>query len=206
MNHMMIDLETFGTGNNAAIVQIGAVVFDMFTPSVIQRQWTIPLQWSILAGGEVDASTVEWWRKQSDLARASIRDVNRGGDHTLISVLTELSNVYDENTCERVWSHGLIFDVPILDGYYRRLALAVPWKYRDTRDTRTLFDLAQNIGWVKPLRSTAHTAVADAMAQADDVRSAWSFIVSIGIKKPTHAEAYQEVLKEHYAASERGAS
>jgi hypothetical protein len=65
--------------------------------------------------------------------------------------------------------------VPVLASAYRALGLREPWDYGRVRDTRTLFALAAELaGWEKPRRETAHTALADAVAQAEDVRGAYA--------------------------------
>jgi hypothetical protein len=65
----------------------------------------------------------------------------------------------------------------MLEAAYHATGYIIPWDYRSARDTRTLFDLAgQLTGWEKSRRETVHTALADAIAQAEDVRSAYAVL------------------------------
>lgn len=170
--HVMLDLETFSTAPDAAIVQIGAIQFDLEA-----KTWdydagferTVTLQSSILAGGRVDPETIEWWRRQSTQARSSISWCLETG--TLTSALDAFIKWFPKDTC--LWSHGASFDVPVLESAFRSDGRAVPWDHRRVRDTRTLFELADHLaGWSRPKRETAHTAAADARDQAEDVRAA----------------------------------
>ena len=167
--HIMLDLETFGTAPDAAIVQVGAVIFDVGSRSGLDLTFerTVALQSSILAGGSVDADTIAWWRKQSAEAQRSIEY-----GQTIADALHAFVDWFPKDAY--LWSHGAAFDVPVLASAYRALGLREPWDYRRVRDTRTLFALAAELaGWEKPQRETAHTALADAVAQAEDVRAAY---------------------------------
>jgi DNA polymerase III epsilon subunit-like protein len=171
--HVMLDLETFSTAPDAAIVQVGAVIFDNFPVETTLAgrgtfERTIALQSSILAGGRMDADTVEWWR-HPDRTKPRI-SVESGAERVGV-VLSAFSDWFPEDAY--LWSHGAAFDVPVLAHAYRMLGLREPWDHRRVRDTRTLFALAAELaGWEKPRRETAHTALADAVAQAEDVRAA----------------------------------
>lgn len=170
MLHVMIDLETMSTAPNAAIMQIGACAFE-FTSAVKSGiiKIDISLQSSVLAGGHVDPETVKWWNSQR-------YELKRGfGWNTvhLHDALIEFGKWFDEHQeIEGVWSHGASFDIPVLESAYRSLGLPVPWDYRLVRDTRTMHWLAKELGWEKPKREVAHTALEDALVQCDDLRSA----------------------------------
>jgi len=115
---LMIDLETMGTGPNAAVIQLGAVAFNsvngLTDPDGMSRD--IDLHSSVLLGGEVDAATAHWWRERGGLELKN--------PVPLRSALLELAAwVKNLPKLERVWSQGANFDVPILEGYYRRAGL-----------------------------------------------------------------------------------
>lgn len=175
--NVMLDLETFGLGATGAIVQIGAVEFSLDPPGARPPETgrcferNVALQSSLLAGMTVDESTIAWWRTQSDEARGAIV---AGCPTSLAEALAGFSTWYPSGAV--LWSHGLAFDVPILEHAYRLFRREPPWSYRNLRDTRTLFHLADRCGWIKPERVTAHTALADALAQARDVMGAWAAV------------------------------
>lgn len=175
--HAMIDLETFGTGERAAIIQLGVCAFDPHAltggqlPEGSSQEWNVSLASSIFMGGEIDASTVEWWKKQPRATREAVE----GSAFSIRHVLHGLEEFLRRYNIEKVWCHGATFDAPIVQGYYNRAGLKCPWDYWAVRDTRTLFELAfQLCGWEREKRDTAHTGRADALAQADDVQKAYA--------------------------------
>src|SRR5260370_42586610 len=62
--HVMVDLETMGTGHNAAITQIGAVLFTIDGKIHDEYDELVALESSMKAGMAVDAGTVKWWMTQ----------------------------------------------------------------------------------------------------------------------------------------------
>lgn len=185
MNHVMLDLETFGLGPTAAIVQIGAVAFDFAANTLddcFERQ--ISLQSSLMAGGTIDDATVAWWCKRWNNREARPIEIDA---HSLEDVLPAFSDFFrkvgdPKDTC--IWSHGAAFDIPILEHAYCCVHGTVPWHYRNVRDTRTIFALAKELtGWEMPPQKTAHTALADAIAQAKTLRAAYHALTSRGMSQ-----------------------
>jgi hypothetical protein len=163
--HVMIDNETMGIGPTAAVIQIGAVVFDVKNKVIREARFerTISLGSALAIGCTVDQSTIDWWKKQSDTAQRAVTD----NPESISTVINEFVAWFKNlGKIEGVWSHGASFDIPQLEFIMRSLNLACPWRYFNVRDTRTIHWLA---GLPKPTRKTAHTALADAIAQAEDV-------------------------------------
>ena len=133
------------------------------------------LQFSLIYGGKLDQGTLDWWKRQSVAARQSIS--NDADD--IFNALNDFTRWYPVDAI--VWSNGASFDVPVLQSAYNRLGLEPPWHYNRVRDTRTLWGLATTLaGWAKPQREVAHTALADAIAQAADVQSAYAALKGRG--------------------------
>jgi hypothetical protein len=136
-NEVMVDIETFGNGKYACIVQIGACYFDRDTGEIRETfKANIDARSSVKAGAEIDADTVYWWLKQSKEAIASItaeplKDIKA----TLIDFNTFMSKA------QCVWSHAT-FDFVILTEAMKRLSIKPSFSYRTARDIRTLVDLA----------------------------------------------------------------
>lgn len=166
--HVMLDLETMDTAPTAAVIQLGAIEFDVPGDQCHNHfQRTISLQSSLLAGGTMSPDTLAWWRRQSDAACLS---VSSNADR-LEPALSEFSTWLPEDAY--IWSHGASFDIPVLDHAYRSLGMKPPWDHRRVRDTRTVFWLAQEwADWRMPETITAHTALADAISQAATLQSA----------------------------------
>jgi hypothetical protein len=158
MKDVMIDLETMGNGPNAAIIAIGATEFD--TEGLGSEFYkVVELESSVRAGGVMDTSTVLWWMRQSDSARA---EFNRPGEH--IGVVLAAFTAWLINTDRCIWGNGASFDNVILRSAYGRLGQQAPWKYWNDRCFRTEKSLYPQVPYVKP--AAAHNALADAKAQA----------------------------------------
>ena len=71
---IMLDLETMGTGPDAAIIAIAAVEFDRETGKLGREFYeVVDLASAMAAGSTVEASTILWWMQQSDEARGEFR-------------------------------------------------------------------------------------------------------------------------------------
>jgi len=139
MDSVMIDLETMATGPNAGVIQVGAIPFNSRTGLVKPDLFEVDvdLHSALLLGGEVDASTVQFWRDQGGLQPKRPPKAMR-------SALTDLARWLGKYPdLKRVWAQGPSFDVAILEGYYRRAGIPIPWGYSMPRDTRTVYDLAK---------------------------------------------------------------
>mgnify|MGYP001599409439 CR=1 FL=1 len=189
--HIMIDLETMSTTPNAAIVQIGAVLFDPLGPPIPIPNgglsdypgyfWNVDLGSCQKVGLGIDGDTVRWWLEQPKEAQQALLDPD---PISLATALTALSHVvwwpdgsevgWDD--C-RMWSHGSTFDCVILDQAYRAVGKRTPWHFRNVRDTRTLFELAdpdQKIPWEDG--GIKHHALWDAWRQAIKVQKCYQLL------------------------------
>ena len=162
MSQIMLDLETMGNGNRAAIIAIGAVSFN--SSGVTERFYQqVRLDMSIDAGLEMDASTVLWWLQQSDDARSAFKDNEKAT--SLCDALDEFARWYASVGGVEVWGNGAAFDNTILSAAYRLTGIEQPWKFWNDRCYRTLKAMYPRI---KPIRfGTHHNAVDDAHSQAD---------------------------------------
>lgn len=176
---VVVDVETMSLRKDAAIVSIAAVAFDSAAGfDTTGHSYTgvyvvVSLASSVLAGLHVDDKTVGWWRDADPRARGEIES------GPSVPVGAALARVFEFiGPGRRVWGHGSSFDVAVLEQSAAILGIRVPWSYRDVRDTRTLFWIAEERGWVNPLRlwKTAHVAAIDALAEALAVQSARLFL------------------------------
>ena len=171
MNHLMIDLETMGKGNKAAIVEIGAVFFDPIIGTIgdtfCQK---ISLESSVGYGLEIDTSTVLWWMKQSDEAREKLTG-SQAID--LPDALNEFGSFISNKSGVKLvkpWGNGASFDLVILGSAYAALNWVTPWQFYNERDVRTVVDLGKIIGFDPkkdmPFEGVKHSALDDAIHQA----------------------------------------
>ncbi len=170
--HVMIDIETLGTGADSAIASIGAVAFDD-TSLGAEFYAVVDLDSCFRAGLKPEGRTIRWWMEQSEPSRLMFSE--DGID--LRSALRELSVAFDW-TGTNVWCNGLNFDIPILDTAYRNLGMPSPWRYYDCRDFRTIKGMfsRQTWGGLKVEPTVAHNALEDAKAQAQTLQRVWMSI------------------------------
>jgi hypothetical protein len=159
MNNVMLDLETLDNGPTAAIVAIGAVMFDQsgVCAHVNSFYSAVRVQSSINAGLTINGSTVEWWMGQSDAARAVF------SEHApqLAEVLQNFAAWLPGDA--KLWGNGASFDNAILSNAYRATRLPQPWEFWNDRCYRTAVAGAtvkrEQLG-------THHNALDDARSQA----------------------------------------
>ena len=158
--HIMLDLETMGTGPNAAITAIGAVKFDPDKGEIVETfYFKVNLESSVKQGGVIDASTVIWWLGQNEEARA---EMQKKGGH-ILDGLYEFKGQIGADA--RIWGNGAAFDNVILRSAYERAQIIAPWDFRNDRCYRTVKAMFKQTPTVeKP--TVAHHALADAEAQA----------------------------------------
>lgn len=169
MRQVCIDLETMSTKPDAAIIAIGAVAFDLTGKEILDRFYTtVDLASSMAHGGVVDASTILWWMRQSDEARAEFKGKTILLPHALEQFTLWVEKLGDD-FC--VWGNGADFDITILGQAYRRIGEEPPWSYRNVRCFRTVRNMfaEAEISW----EGTAHKAVDDAEWQARYLMVLW---------------------------------
>lgn len=164
MTSVMLDLETAGQGPDAAIIAIGACQFDPATGDIAERCYLpVDLASSVAAGGIIDPSTVTWWLRQGDAARTELTRPALQIGSALDAFAVWLARIGDPAKTE-VWGNGAAFDNVILAGAYKRLGLAVPWRFFNDRCYRTIKSLHPAIKLDRA--GTHHNALDDAESQA----------------------------------------
>ena len=168
MNHIMLDLETMGTGPNAAIVAIGAVEFELTkTGGQLGESFyhCISLESAMASGGQADASTVLWWLKQNDAARAMFTNASTEHSWSLAQFSIWMGMRGDPKNL-RVWGNGASFDNVILASAYRRTGLKLPWNSFNDRCYRTVKSMHPGAPAIQRT-GTHHNALDDAVNQAN---------------------------------------
>jgi len=136
MKDVMLDIETLGNGEYAAIVQISACYFDRVTGEIGQTfDQKIDLE-DACKYGQVDGSTLKFWLQQDPEV---IRQV-MSGTRRLDEVLMEFELFARDADC--IWSHAT-FDFVIVQEALKKNDCLKRLKYKSARDLRTLCDLAQ---------------------------------------------------------------
>ena len=160
MYDLMLDLETLSTTHNAAIIQIAACYFNRET-GVIEKTFfrnVDPLE--KYYNFEVSTETVFWWMQQQkniiDDLYVNICPINE--------VLQDFNNFILKDTI--IWSHAT-FDFVILMNAFNKTNIKPKLHYRNSRDLRTLVDLAKMSFNKNEERISAHNALNDCLYQVE---------------------------------------
>lgn len=181
MNHVMFDLETWGTRPGCALRSIGAVLFDPASGQLGEEFYANVGMPSYKQPAElkVEPSTVEWWMGQSEESKQAFKSPEP--EH-LLPVVDRFHSWFKQLGGEFIWCHGAAFDEPV----WRVAALAVgrvvPWNFRKVRDTRTLFWLADFDEKAELRVGVEHNALDDAKSQARCVSMAMHQLNDIRLK------------------------
>ncbi len=165
-DHFMIDLETMGIRPTSAIISIGVVQFNA-TEQLSSFYTAVSLKSSIEAGMTTDQSTIDWWAKQSAVARAAWDTPDAP---TLLSAMKGLQDyiLYRSSVSSACpWGNGADFDIPIVNHAYFLLGADAPWKFYNHHCFRTLKNLFP--GTQTPRHGTHHNALDDAKSQVNQL-------------------------------------
>ncbi|MGY2573181.1 3'-5' exonuclease [Vibrio sp. C8] len=192
--HVMLDLETMGNTSNAAIVSIGAVVFNPETGELgADFEEVINLNSSAYYG-DLDASTVTWWLTQSEEARAIFqRDTPKS---SLKDALLELNQWFADLGDAKeiqIWGNGSGFDNVILTNAYKAVRIKPNFTHWNDRDVRTIVEMGRSILGIDPKtklerEGTHHSALDDAKFQAKYVAIIWRQFMDANLIAEANAE------------------
>ncbi|HHW4413536.1 3'-5' exoribonuclease [Citrobacter freundii] len=178
--HLMVDMETMGNSPDAPIVSIGAVFFDPSTGNTgAEFYQVVSLESSMLFGMKPDASTIQWWLKQSSEARSAILVDEAMG---LLETLELLADYIAENAANgshtvQLWGNGCSFDNVILRRAYALTDTPFAVPFRNDRDVRTMVELGKSVGinprYDIPFEGDMHNALSDARHQVKYVSAIW---------------------------------
>lgn len=162
MHHCMLDLETMGNGNRAAIIAIGAVIFNESGVKEEGFYAQVNLETAVKQGMEMDTSTVLWWLQQSEQARSAFKGNEIA--KSLSTVLNDFAIWLEFFGDVQMWGNGAAFDNTILSAAYRKCGQVQPWKFWNDRCYRTMKSLFNDV----PVSrfGTHHNALDDARTQA----------------------------------------
>lgn len=168
MRDVVIDIETAGKGQKAAVLAIGAVQCDLVTGEKGATFYATIDPKDAYRFGVPDESTLKWWSEQNEEARLEAF----GGVMPSHSVVCAFSQWLVTIKQPIVWGNGPTFDITILENLYAAHELPVPWKFWNIRDVRTVVDLGERLRGCRakhemPFEGTQHHALYDAMHEAE---------------------------------------
>lgn len=178
--HLMVDLETMGSGPDAPIVSIGAVYFDPSTGNTgAEFYQVVSLESSMSFGMKPDASTIQWWLKQSSEARSAILVDEAMGLRETLELLADFiaENAANGSHTVQLWGNGCSFDNVILRRAYALTETPFAVPFWNDRDVRTMVELGKSVGinprFDIPFEGDMHNALSDARHQVKYVSAIW---------------------------------
>ena len=178
--HLMVDLETMGSGPDAPIVSIGAVYFDPSTGNTgAEFYQVVSLESSMTFGMKPDASTIQWWLKQSSEARSAILVDEAMGLRETLELLADFiaENATNGSHTVQLWGNGCSFDNVILRRAYALTETPFAVPFWNDRDVRTMVELGKSVGinprFDIPFEGDMHNALSDARHQVKYVSAIW---------------------------------
>lgn len=177
-NALMVDLETMDTGHNAAILTIGACMFDPLGADTEEslRETSfyrvISLKDNTNNGRSIGADTVMWWLGQSQEAQTALLEASQDSLRGALSAFYNWIATWAPKPTN-VWAKDPDFDVSILQDAFNSLNILWPFAFYEARSVRTCIEDAYPCG--EPPRigvGTAHNALDDAIRQALQIQDA----------------------------------
>ncbi|HIC1936910.1 TPA: 3'-5' exoribonuclease domain-containing protein [Citrobacter freundii] len=178
--HLMVYMETMGNSPDAPIVSIGAVFFDPSTGNTGAEFYrVVSLESSMSFGMKPDASTIQWWLKQSSEARSAILVDEAMGLRESLELLADFiaENAANGSHTVQLWGNGCSFDNVILRRAYALTETPFAVPFRNDRDVRTMVELGKSVGinprYDIPFEGDMHNALSDARHQVKYVSAIW---------------------------------
>lgn len=164
MKNVMIDIETMSIRHDAAILSIGACVFDVDECKITDEFYqNIDLTSCIQLGLKTDRSTFAWWSKQENKQAWDSLKKNTTSIQRAISGFNEWCISLKEEVAP--WSNPSTFDIVILQNAFNECYTAYPWKFYNISCYRTLRRLFPSI-LTPRVGMLRHNALYDARYQA----------------------------------------
>lgn len=171
MKDIMLDLETWGTRAGCALRSIGAVQFDPRSQRLGEKFYVnVERKSCVDSGMHVDAGTEKWWSQQSQQAQDALLKDQR----PIEDALAAFGNYWRKCGGEFVWSQGANFDEPIFTEACRLIGKKPPWRFYNTRCTRTAYGISGLNVFAMKREGTYHNALDDAIHQARCVQASYA--------------------------------
>lgn len=196
MSEVSLSVKALGKRYDAALLSIGAVVFDVQsggTGKTFYREITLE---SSTHTGKVYGESIRWWmdKQRSEAARvlfAGDDSANPRKFH-LATALQEFCTWFrsaGNGPCKVYGGHGTR-DIPMIEFSIRTgtVGLEAPWHYTNVRDAETLISSAVDLvgfdRFALKYEGVRHNALDDAIYQAHLASAAWRALAG---KQPTKA-------------------
>jgi hypothetical protein len=167
--HVMLDLETWGTGNDAVVVSIGACKFDKNDILDAFHVGVDPKSCMEL-GLKVDAGTILWWMAPEQREALDLWLQLERVDLASALVGFDMWCKHQPSTMT-IWGNGSTFDNVILRSAFAAAGLEYPVRFWADQCYRTKKNESPTVPMVR--EGTHHKALDDAISQAKHLQAIW---------------------------------
>jgi hypothetical protein len=163
MRHIMVDLETLGTTNDAVFLSIGAVEFNLNGEIGSTFYENITVDSAQKVGLKINGDTLKWWMTQKpEIMQRMFKDAKE-----LTTVLNNYSDWVRQTGAKYFWGNSASFDLGMLGNGYRATNKKAPWDFWQEMCYRTLLNLYPGCKGKPP--ENAHDPVADCKFQIQNL-------------------------------------
>lgn len=164
----MIDLEGLATGPDTTILTMAAQAFDPFGHGYYDRHYYARVTLESQENRVIDDGTIAWWATQPAHAREEA--FGESDRIPLDQALDELGRLIWHS--KLIWAQGPTYDCNILEHAYKSYGKALPWKYYQVRDSRTVLSLWPDL----PIPPTSHNALEDCRRQIEMLQTTLKYL------------------------------
>ena len=164
--HIIIDIETLGRRNDAAVTQVGIVIadknFDVLDSYLIQ---ITPEAWNTY-NRTFTGETLLWWIQQINTPVSEFPTHIANSYKDLVEKLDYIFRKYNiEDSI--VWTKGSM-DLFCIKDLYECFNIDTPWKFWQPRDIRTAKEIIKN--WKTIENNNSHNALNDALTELEELK------------------------------------
>ncbi len=162
--HVMADIETMSTADNALLVAIGGVKFNEHEILDRFHVGIDPVD-AERFGLKIDAATVMWWLDpKRDEARKQLVELPKVDLYAALDGFAMWVRETPEDELGSLWGKGATFDNVKIKNAYAAARIEYPFSYRQDECYRTLLNRCPDVEF-EPF-GTSHNALDDAEGQA----------------------------------------
>lgn len=167
-NQCMVDIECCGVERDAALMAIGAVMFNIHDYT-IGPTINIPVHvaTSVRLGMKMEPAAFLWWLRQGDDARNAV-SFNLVDVRVALDKFSLWCSQHSRKQDLRTWGNAASFDLGILGHAYALADKDKPWTFGKETCFRTVRNMNNHIEYDPANRGTTHhDALADAVFQVE---------------------------------------
>lgn len=183
MIDIMIDLETVSVRDNAAIISIGAVVFDREEQKLRSEFYqNVELSSCLKLGLNREQGAIDWWAKDENKEARNLLTRDAINIRDALARFTHFCGGGKDPDPATIapWANGATFDLVIMKNAYAACGMAHPWKYFNESCYRTFKRVYPQVP--RPTQTMKHHALEDAKYQA---RHLMAILDALTVKEET---------------------